>query len=265
MANFHIRKFDPASIAPGRVCVIIGKRNTGKSVLVKDLMYFRKAIPAGVVCSGTEEGNGFFRTWIPDIFIYHDFDKGAIERLIARQRKMCKKYGKADDVFIILDDCMYDKKFLREKCIRSLFMNGRHWGITLLMTAQYMMDISPDLRTNIDYVFLLRENIVQNRERLWKSFFGIFPTFDAFCAVMNECTENYECLVLDNTSKSNRVEDVVSWYKADPNRAFKIGSREAWEYHRRKYNPRYDEDAAADEGSGSGHRKKKNVLVMKVK
>jgi hypothetical protein len=258
VTNFHIRKFDPTTIAPERVVVIIGKRNTGKSVLIKDLMNFKKSIPAGVVCSGTEEGNGYFKSWVPDIFIYNDFDKSAVERLIERQRRMCKKYGKAQNAFVILDDCMYDKKFLREKCIRSLFMNGRHWSIFLLMSAQYMMDLPPDLRTNIDYVFVLRENIMQNRERLWKAFFGIFPTFDMFCSVLNECTENFECLVLDNTSKSNRIEDVVFWYKADPARNFKLGSREAWDFHRRKYDPRHDEN---DQERMPG--KKKKVYVLK--
>jgi hypothetical protein len=59
------------------------------------------------------------------------------------------------------------------------------------------------------YVFVLRENVIQNRERLYKAFFGVFPTFDMFCQVMNSCTENYECLVLDNTCKTNRIQDMV--------------------------------------------------------
>ena len=87
------------------------------------------------------------------------------------------------------------------KTLGGIFMNGRHWKILFMITMQYCMDLPPALRANIDYVFILRENIIQNREKLWKNFFGIFPTFDSFSEVMNACTENYECLVLDNTSK----------------------------------------------------------------
>jgi hypothetical protein len=77
----------------------------------------------------------------------------------------------------------------------------------------------------------LRENIISNRKRIYDSFAGMFPTFEMFCQVMDQCTENYECLVIDNTSKSNRLEEQVFWYKADPHEEFTIGSRELWELH----------------------------------
>jgi hypothetical protein len=94
-------------------------------------------------------------------------------------------------------------------------------------------------------VFVLRENIQQNRERLWKMFFGIFPTLDAFNAALTACTENYSCLVLDNTSKSNKIEDCVFWYKAKVRDNFRMGSPLLWHYHSRHYNPDYDD---GDEG-----------------
>ena len=100
------------------------------------------------------------------------------------------------------------------------------------------MDLPPALRANVDYVFILRENIIQNREKLYKSFFGIFPTFDMFNKVMDSCTENYECLVLDNTSKSNRIEDCVFWYKAKLHKNFKVGAPEYWAEHKKSFNPK---------------------------
>ena len=51
--------------------------------------------------------------------------------------------------------CMI-KKWL-ESNIRGIFMNGRHWRITFMLTMQYCMDLPPDLRTNIDFVFILRK------------------------------------------------------------------------------------------------------------
>ena len=35
---------------------------------------------------------------------------------------------------------------------------------------QYCMDLSSDLRANVDYVFILRENIIQNREKNFQTF-----------------------------------------------------------------------------------------------
>ena len=99
--------------------------------------------------------------------------------------------------------------------MRALFMNGRHWKIMLCITMQYPLGIPPNLRTNIDYVFILREPYIANRKRIWENYAGMFPTFESFCQVMDQCTENYECLVIDNNAKSNQLRDQIFWYKAN--------------------------------------------------
>ena len=45
----------------GPVVVLIGRRDTGKSFLVRDLLFHHKDIPLGTVISGTEAGNGFLQ------------------------------------------------------------------------------------------------------------------------------------------------------------------------------------------------------------
>jgi hypothetical protein len=99
----------------------------------------------------------------------------------------------------------------------------------LVITMQYPLGIPPALRTNIDYVFILRENYIANRRRIYENYAGMFPTFEAFCQVMDQCTENYECLVIHNNSKSNKLHDQVFWYKADNHGDFRLGSKEFWE------------------------------------
>jgi hypothetical protein len=54
-------------------------------------------------------------------------------------------------------------------------------------------------------VFILREPNISNRKRLYEQYAGIFPSFEIFCQVMDQCTENFECLVIDNTAQSNRI------------------------------------------------------------
>ena len=63
--NLQLRKFKPEAMTDDRVCVFVGKRNTGKSTLVKDIMFHKKHLPAGIVLSGTEEGNHFYSEFIP--------------------------------------------------------------------------------------------------------------------------------------------------------------------------------------------------------
>jgi len=244
MSSLELKKFDMRSIQfkpnenKGPVIVLIGKRDTGKSFLVRDLLYYQQDIPIGTVISGTEEGNGFYGNMVPRVFIHNEYNSAIIENVLKRQRTVLKqvkheietyKRSSIDPrAFVILDDCLYDSSWARDKLMRLLFMNGRHWKVMLVITMQYPLGVPPTLRTNIDYVFILRENYIANRKRIYENYAGMFPTFESFCQVMDQCTENYECLVIDNNSKSNRLSDQVSWYKAMPCPPFKMCAPELW-------------------------------------
>jgi len=243
--TLELKKFDMKNISfkpnenKGPVIVLIGKRDTGKSFLVRDLLYYQQEIPIGTVISGTEEGNGFYGKMVPKLFVHNEYNTAIIENILKRQRTVLKQIKKEMDTykrstidpraFVILDDCLYDNTWARDKMMRLLFMNGRHWKIMLVITMQYPLGIPPTLRTNIDYVFILRENYIANRRRIYENYAGMFPTFESFCQVMDQCTENFECLVINNNSKSNKLQDQVFWYKADNHNDFKLGSKEFWE------------------------------------
>jgi hypothetical protein len=243
--TLELKKFDMKSISfkpnenKGPVVVLIGKRDTGKSFLVRDLLYYQQDIPIGTVISGTEEGNGFYGKMVPKLFVHTEYNTAIIENILKRQRTVLKQIKKEMETykrsnidpraFVILDDCLYDNTWARDKMMRLLFMNGRHWKIMLVITMQYPLGIPPTLRTNIDYVFILRENYIANRKRIYENYAGMFPTFESFCQVMDQCTENYECLVINNNSKSNKLHDQVFWYKADNHGDFRLGSKEFWE------------------------------------
>ncbi len=223
----------------GPVIVLIGRRDTGKSFLVRDLLYYQQDIPVGTVISGTEAGNSFYSEHIPKLFIHDEYNTSIIENILKRQKTCMKQvmkemqtYKKSNidpRTFVILDDCLYDSSWSKDKLMRLLFMNGRHWKILLIITMQYPLGIPPNLRTNIDYVFILREPYINNRKKIYENYAGMFPTFESFCQVMDQCTENYECLVINNNAKSNKLTEQIFWYKAENHPAFKLGSKEYWE------------------------------------
>jgi hypothetical protein len=243
--NLELKRFDMKSISfkpnesKGPVIVLIGRRDTGKSFLVRDLLYYHQDIPIGTVISGTEEGNGFYGKLVPKLFIHNEYNTAIVENILKRQKGVLKQIKKEMEqfkrstidprTFVILDDCLYDNTWARDKMMRLLFMNGRHWKVMLLITMQYPLGIPPTLRTNIDYVFILREPYIANRKRIYENYAGMFPTLESFCQVMDQCTENYECLVINNNAKSNKLQDQVFWYKADAHNDFRLGSKEFWE------------------------------------
>jgi hypothetical protein len=277
--SLELKKFDMKTIsfkiheAKGPVVVLVGRRDTGKSYLVRDLLFYQQDIPLGVVVAGTEEGNGFYGKMVPKLFIHNEYNTAIIENVLKRQKGVLKQMKKQVEAFkksnidprafVILDDCLYDGTWAKDKMMRLLFMNGRHWKIMLIITMQYPLGIPPTLRTNIDYVFILREPYIANRKRIYENYAGMFPTFESFCQVMDQCTENYECLVINNNAKSNRLQDQVFWYKADAHNDFKLGSKEFWDLS--KDIPSDDEEEKYDPNNTKKRGQGPKINVKKTK
>ena len=261
--EIELSRFNINDIKDDKVVVLIGKRETGKSFLCKDILFHHAGIPVGQVISGTEAANDFYSKMVPKLFIHEEYSPQIIENILKRQRMMIEKCKESQSIdpraFLVLDDCLYDNTWTKDKNVRSLFMNGRHFKILFMITMQYALGIPPNLRTNIDYIFILRENYVSNRKRLYEHYAGMFPNFEMFCQVMDQCTENFECLVINNNAKSNKLTDQVFWYKAEPHDDVKLGSREYWEFSEQRLN----KGGATDNSDIDNNHKNKYVINKK--
>ena len=247
--NFTLQKFNMEMITDrcdidsrkSPMMVVIGKKDTGKSFLVRDILFqTQRHFPVGTVISATEVANEFFQHMVPSKFIHDKYKPEIIQNVIKRQATIKSKRnqdkssrGNSSSIdpraFLILDDCLYDaKSWINEESTRFVFMNGRHIDLMTIITMQYPLGITPNLRTNVDFVFILRENILGNRRRIYENYAGMFPTFEMFCTFMDQCTENYECLVICNNVSSNKLEDQVFWYKAAEHPPFKLCDPSLW-------------------------------------
>ena len=94
--TLELKKFDIKSISfkpdenKGPVIVLIGRRDTGKSYLVKDILYYHQDIPIGTVISGTEAGNGFYSAHVPKLFIHDEYNTSIIENILQRQKTVLR-------------------------------------------------------------------------------------------------------------------------------------------------------------------------------
>jgi hypothetical protein len=243
--NVSLRKFDMKKIPQDAVCIFIGRRRTGKSTLVRDLLFQHQNMPLGTVISGTEESNSFYGKMIPPLFIHGEYSAIILANFVKRQKLMMARIQRDLQMgvqsridprsFMILDDCMYDDSWTHDKNIRYLFMNGRWLKVFFIITMQYPLGIQPALRTNVDFVFILREPYMTNRKRIFDNYCSVFPSFEFFCQIMDQCTQNYECLVVDNTSQSSKLEECVFWYKAEIHPDFRIGAPEFWAHSAQHY------------------------------
>lgn len=237
--KLELKRFDMKSVKDDAVCMFLGARGSGKTVTVIDTLRHHRDLPIGVVVSPTEMANGTFSQVIPRMLIYDEYTPQLLEKFVDRQKKIMTKYnreiaekGKSDidpRAFLLLDDCMYSSSWVKDSNIRYVFMNGRHLKIFFLLTSQYPLGVPPVLRANVDYVFICRNPIRADRQRIYDSWAGVFPSFQIYEDVMAQCTENYEMLVIHKTSQSNKLTDCVFWYKADPNPNFKMCAKDLWE------------------------------------
>lgn len=281
--SVKLRKFNMKDVLQDSVVIFIGKRRTGKSTLVRDLLWHHRDLPMGTVISGTEESNSFYGSIIPPMFIHGEYSPAVIANFVKRQQLITKKIrettghgvteigsgamtqkgGLDPRSFLIMDDCLYDNSWINDRNIRYLFLNGRHQKVFFLITMQYPLGIPPMLRTNVDFVFILRENFVNNRKRIFDNFGAAFPSFDFFCQIMNQCTENYECIVINNTTRSNKLEDMIFWYKADMHPEFRIGAPQFWQHNAVNYRVKEEEDVNLYQGE-ERRRNALNIQVRKV-
>jgi len=275
--NFQLRKFDINMIKDrteidsrkSPMIIVIGKKDTGKSFLVRDILFNCQAsFPVGTVISGTEVANEFFQHMVPSKFIHDKYRPEIIMNVIKRQLNVKQNRNKDKQAkggsssldpraFLILDDCLYDNSWIQQESTRYVFMNGRHVDLTTMITMQYPLGITPNLRTNVDFVFILRENILGNRRRIYENYAGMFPSFEMFCSFMDQCTENYECLVICNNSPSNKLEDQVFWYKASDHPPFRLCDQSLWANN----TPFHSAMLAADEYNAASMKKKNTPSV----
>ena len=272
--NVSLRKFDMKKIPQDAVAIFIGRRRTGKSTLVRDLLYNHQNMPLGTVISGTEESNSFYGKMIPPLFIHGEYSPIILSNFVKRQKMMMSRIMKEQAAgqmtsridprsFMILDDCMYDDSWTHDKNIRYLFMNGRWLKVFFIITMQYPLGIPPMLRTNVDYCFILREPYVTNRKRIFENFGSAFPSFEFFCQVMDQCTQNYECIVMNNNSQSNKLEDTVFWYKAEMHGEFRIGAQEFWNHAMANYKEKDGEEGNEYDATAAKRLKGPMIQVKK--
>jgi hypothetical protein len=251
MSTLNIRELDLNIIPPfydklqepdqgGPKIVIIGKPKSGKSWLIRSLLYNKKHIfPVGMVCSGTEDSNSFYGKMFPDTFIYEDLNTDAISNFVRRQR-LAKKHLPHPWAVLVLDDCMDKPGLFRQSLFQGIFKNSRHWCCMVVMAMQYSMDIPPNLRTCIDGTFIFREPNAKYRKNIYENYAGIIPDFKMFCELMDQLTDDHTAIYIHNVTQSNNVEDCVFWYKAKavPDE-FKVGCKDYWLYHEERYDDGY--------------------------
>jgi len=210
----------------GMKIFIIGKPNSGKSTLIKSLFYNKsQIIPVGVAMSGTESETGFYKKFMPDAYVFDEYDPEAISKCIIRQ-KGARKHMINPWLILIVDDCMDDPSVFNKAPQPGLYKNGRHWKMLYIVSLQYALDVRPHIRSNTDGVFIFRESNIAIRKKLYDNYAGIIPSFSLFEQIMDSITGDYTALYIQNSANTNDWKECVFYYKAPIINDFRFGCQE---------------------------------------
>lgn len=243
--TLNIKEFNLADVRDDATICFIGKRRSGKSFCMRELLYSKRYIPYATVISGSEKVNPFFSYFLPSSFIHHmeeDLDEDIVRNIFKRQlllkqrAREDERFKKVDQRFaIVFDDVLHDDNWKKYKSVKNIFMNGRHFNLFFVLAMQFPLGIPPALRANIDYAFIYQDTNFNNRKRLYENFAGVFPDFNMFCKAMNSL-EKYECLVINMSAATANLDETVFWYKATQTPNFKFGCEQMWksDSHSRK-------------------------------
>ena len=179
--KLQIREFKLDSMVENPAIVMIAKRASGKSWICRDILRNFKDIPVGIIIAPTEKMSDppFYSDFFPDSYIHYQYKSEIIERMLYRQDVMIEKQkekakdGKLIDPrgFILMDDCLSKKSsWMKDQPIMELLFNGRHYRLMYILTMQFPLGITPELRCNFDYIFLFYKLFCFNLYRIWNFF-----------------------------------------------------------------------------------------------
>ena len=101
-----LRQFDIKNIGRHTIIVIIGRRGTGKSFLIQDILYHHRDIPIGLVMSHTDHLQHFYDRFIPNMLIHKGYNSEQLQKLFDRQEKALEEKWIEPTAFLLLDDVL---------------------------------------------------------------------------------------------------------------------------------------------------------------
>jgi len=216
--NLKLRKFDMSKMKEPSITIILGESESGKSILAKDIMN-TKNIPTKIAISDKP------LEYQSCPYVYNNYSSEFLDKIVKRQkiitsefRKNCVELSKKMDLrmMLVVEGSMIDKNQLNKcKSQRDIFLNGRSAMITYIITHNDPTCFNPYLICNSDYVFLGKETNQFYLRKLYDTWFPLNFSFQDFNQIFEKYTKDYGFLIIDNRSRSSKLNDIIFQYKVN--------------------------------------------------
>lgn len=196
---------------------LVAKRKSGKSYLLRHIVkYYAHNYSKIFVCCPTEELRPFYSSFIPENCIFDTYTEEWGSELLIRLKQSNKGTNEKNmkRVLLILDDLVSDFDFHNSKSIETIYSRGRHLGLTMVLTTQYLKNISPLIRSNSDYIMVGQQNNA-SVEMLCSEFLSGNIKRPQFLEIYNKNTVNFNFLMINCTStKTGGLDEIYAVIKA---------------------------------------------------
>lgn len=203
---FDIKSFFSDKKEP--TILIIGRRDKGKTVLICDILYhqdIKNNLENVTIITSNRE---IYKQYNINN-IHEQYDLSIIKNVV-------KELPKKSNSFLVFDNCMYDMNWTYNKLMNDVLGRRKGWGLMAILALDYPYRLPPNMKNNIDYIFILQETEYLNLHHLYEVYASVFLSYDFFCHVLDECTQDNHCLVIkNNCEESCNLYDKIFKYRIE--------------------------------------------------
>lgn len=189
-----------------KVLLLVARRGSGKSVLTKHLLsYYSKSFHKVYIASGTEEVTNFYlKTGIvPESSIFNDYSEAWGQSLIDGLKRENSGVENQKKVLLVLDDLVTTNNFSTSKTLKFIVTCGRHLGLSLIISSQFIHLVGTVIRENSDYIMCGQQS-VESIKLLSAKYRNSQLTTKEFINYYDDSTENYNFFVINCNSVKNK-------------------------------------------------------------
>jgi len=223
-----MKKWNPKRLPENFSALVVSPRRYGKTTFVRDVLHRLKGSKLKryeydlvLLFSETCRANPQFPE-IPTGFQYDYMNDDLLAQLMDSQQRKKEKGLKMAKVLVIIDDCAGTMRgSVKSKNLNRLFLNGRHFGISLIVLTQSYKSLSRPAQMNCDVIVTWRLQNELERQTICRNHLSTFGELGQACKIGYEFynkvfDKDYKALIIENHRVMNCscLEDYCFWYIA---------------------------------------------------
>jgi AAA+ ATPase superfamily predicted ATPase len=201
----ELSEFDIKYLSERPSTVIVkGKHSSGKTRLILDILNKNTDFTSALIIKNEEENR------------YDSYQHCTVTDQVNGKdiATLINNKSLNDKALIAIDDAIYDNSKLSIPELTNIFSNNNK-NTSIVIASSFELAFPEAIKLNTDFIFIFKENILDDLKLLYDNCDGWIPTYDEFDALINQNGNTHSCLVFDNSSNSSNIIDRVFWYKAD--------------------------------------------------